>query len=360
MNISIDSNKKHNYESEEKLKIHNNINNNKQNSERTKEYKNEINNINIIKNINNEEFDESRLSLNKNLINNIKNNSSNINFIEPEKKFEKNENAQNVLKAEILFLLNIITETNYSDILDKIRKNILRINDDEELINNENIFKDIIFNKLFKESKFKKLYSKLIKDLNDNISQALKEQKNIKNNKEKNIKYIINEECVNLLNKFKNLQNDDGLNDYNSEEFFLLRKKLRDYTLIIYELINVGLLKQQFGVNIIEQFYKKCKEINIKISYKIIYLDACILLYDKCIEDIFKSNNKKLIQCLNNFIDNLSNDDNQDLPHYLRYKIINSSAKAKIINEKEIEKSNKSLDIFDKVLEEDNNSRRFK
>ena len=353
-NISVDSYKKQLYESEEKLKIYNNINNNEHN-ENSKEFKNVINNINIIKDINNDESDERHLSLNKNLLNNNKYNSPNIKLIQSEKK-EQNENTKNSYKSEILYLLNIITVTNYTNILDKLMKNIIKVDGDDELINNENIFKDIIFNKLFKESKYIKLYSKLIKDLNDNISQTLKEQGNTKNNKEKSVKSIINEGCVNILNKFKNSQDDNYLDNYNSEKYFLERGILRNYTLFIYEFINIGLLKQQFGVNIIEQFYKKTKEINIKRIYKTLYLDACILLYDKIMEDIFKCNNKKLIQCLNNFIDHLSNDDNQDLPNYLRYKIINSVEKKKKMNEKEIEKiekSNKSIDLFDKILEEE-------
>mgnify|MGYP007101870454 CR=1 FL=1 len=348
--ISVDTYKKHFYESEEKLKLYNNINDNETNNERANESKNIINNINIIKDINNDESDENNLSINKNLLKNYKINSPNIKINQSHNK-EKEENTQNSYKYEIIYLLNIITETNYSNILDKLTKN----NGNDEFINNENIFKDIIFNKLFNESKFIKLYSKLIKDLNDNISQILKEQKNNKNNKEKSIKSIINEECINLLNKFKNSQNENDLNDYNSENYFLQREKLRNYVSFIYEFINAGLLKQQFGVNIIEQFYKKSKEINIKFIYKTLYLDACILLYDKIMEDIFKSNNKKLIQCLNNFIDNLSNDDNKELPDYLRFKIINAAERKKKINDKEIEKSNKSLDLFDKILEEEVN-----
>ena len=89
------------------------------------------------------------------------------------------------------------------------------------------------------------------------------------------------------------------------------------------------MLKPQFGTNIIEQFYKKIRENIINIIYKTLYLDSCIILFDKLVEDIFKDQNNKLIQCLNNFIDNLSKEDNQEFPDYLKYKIINSIEKGK-------------------------------
>ena len=71
----------------------------------------------------------------------------------------------------------------------------------------------------------------------------------------------------------------------------LSHDKMRNYVSFIYELINIGILKQQFGTNIIEQFYKKRKDPELNIILKSIYLDADIILFDT----------NKLIAILANF-----------------------------------------------------------
>ena len=285
-----------------------------------------INNINIIKN---ESFDSDNLSLNKNSI-----------------------------KSDILYLLNIITEGNYSNILDKLSHVILYKNENEnnnsdEIINIEKIFDKIIFNKIFSEDKFIKLYSKLIIDLTENISFKFKEIKNIKINKEGTLKFIIKEECISILNQFKNIPTDVNLNSYDSEHYNIYKQKMRNYVSFIYEIINLGYLKQQFGINIIEQFHKICKEGNLNIVFKNLYLDVCIFLFDKLMKDIIKANNKKLILNLNNFVDDLRKSDHQGFQNYLRYKIINSIEKWTNLNKKENIESMKVQDLYNKALEEE-------
>ena len=329
IDMSIDSIKEHNFETEQKLNTnYNRVNIQESNNINQEEENKIITNINIIKNIEVEKSKENSLP--------FKNNT-----------FKK----QKSIKSEMIYLLNIITEVNFSDILDKLSQIILEKENNDDILNKEYIFKDIIFKKLFSEEKFVKLYSKLIKDLNENILKKLKEQKNSKNIKEITLKYIINEECINLLNNYKN--NNQTINDYNSENYYFFRKNIREYVSFIYELINIGILKQQFGTNIIEQFYKKRKDPELNIILKSLYLDADIILFDKLMEDIYKSENQKLIQCLNNFVDNLSKDNNNELPNYIRFKILNSIEKKKNIYDKKFEKTYNSLDLFDKVLEEE-------
>ena len=290
----------------------------------------QINNINKIKN---QSFDSSNLPLNK-----------------------------NVFKSDVLYYLNIISEGNYSHTLDKlahciIYKNESEINSNNEIINIKKNFKEIIFNKIFSENKFLKLYSKLIKDLAENISNKIKEMKNIKINKEGTLKFIIKEECISILNKFKNIPQEIDLYDYDSDDFKIYKQKMRNYVTFIYELINVGFLKQQFGINIIEQFNKICKEDYLNVVYKNLYLDICIFLFDKLMKEIIKENNKKLIQCLNNFIDDLSKIEHQDFQNYLRYKIINSTEKWTNLNKKENLELMKVQDLYDKALEEEMNNK---
>ena len=186
---------------------------------------------------------------------------------------------ENIIKHDMIYLLNIITEENYPDILNKITDIILyknnNINDNEVILKNEHIFKDIIFNKIFMEIIYISLYAKLCYDLNNNISNALIEQKNIKNNKERNLKFIINEECITFLNKYKNISKEyNYITDKESDEYIELRQNIIGYVIFIYELIDLEILKQQFGFNILEQFYKKYIDNEVGVIFQDIYLEA--------------------------------------------------------------------------------------
>ena len=300
----------------------------------------------------NQEYKEEKINNNQNTANINKNNSikEENNIIVNENKtkdkviiLEKNSYLENIteyqsnnqIKHELIYLLNILTEDNYPDILNKITNIILyqnnNINNNEIIIKNEHIFKDIIFKKTL-EIFYIYLYAKLCYDLNNNISNALIEQKNIKNNKERNLKFIINEECIIFVNKYKKISLDyNYIIDKKSDEYILLKNKIIGYVIFVFELIDLELLKQQFGFYILEQFYKKYIDNEVKVLFKDIYLEACIVLLNKLGKNIFEKNNKKLIQNLNNFIknniSNLINKDenknNNEIPNYLKYKIIN-------------------------------------
>ena len=259
--------------------------------------------------------------------------------------------SNNCIKYNIIYLLNIIIEENYSNILNKIKEIILYqnnninniydinninninnlsqkdLNNNEDIIKNEHIFKDIIFEKGIMETIYTYLYAKLCNDLNNIISNTFKEQKNLKNNKERNLKYIISEECIILLNKYKNISKEHDITNIESDKYILLRKKMIGYAIFAYELINLELLKQQFGLNILEQFYKKYIDNDVNNIYKNLYLETCIVLLNKLGKIIFDKNNNKLIPNLNNYINNLSNiinmSDIYSIPSHLKYKIIN-------------------------------------
>ena len=247
--------------------------------------------------------------------------------------------SKNRIKYDILNLLNIITEEIYYNIYNRIAEIILydnnekegfsteRLNNNENIIKNEHIFKEIIFKKGTSEIKYSSLYAELCHDLDIKINSALIEQRNTKNNKEKKLKYIINEECINLMHKYKENSKDIiNISNKESDEFFLLKKNLIGYVSFIYELINKKVLKQQFGYNLLEQFFKKYNDKEMNDIIKILYLEVCIILLDKLGKIVYEKNNRKYIQNLNNFINNnliniINNNDN--IPSYLKYRIIN-------------------------------------
>ena len=260
--------------------------------------------------------------------------------------------SKNSVKHNIIFLLNIITDENYSNIINQITDIILyknnknsdninnkllsrNLNEKEILLKNEHIFKDIIIKKATTENKYLLLYVKICNDLNNNISNALIEQKNIRNNKERNLKFIINEECILLINKYKKISKEyNNITNKENNDYIQLRTTVIEYVNFVYELINFDLIKQQFGFYIIEQFYKKYIDNEVKNIFKALYLEACITLLNKLGKNIIEKNNKKLIQNINSFISNnlspLINDNNEtNIPSSLKYKIINVIKKNK-------------------------------
>ena len=258
-----------------------------------------------------------------------------IKYLESLKEYQLN----NRVKCDIINLLNIITEENYYNIFNKIADIMLyqnnnknsnlidKLNNNEDIINNKHIFKEIIFYKAMSETKFTPIYAELCNDLDTKITNSYIDQKNTKNSKNKKLKYIINEECINLLYKYKDISKDiiNKLNEEN-DEYFLFKKNLIGYVSFVYELINKKVLKQQFGYNLLEQFFKKYKDNSLNEIIKNLYLETCVILIKKLGKIVLEKNNQKYIQNLNNFINNnLSKiiENNDNIPNYLRYKIIN-------------------------------------
>ena len=233
-----------------------------------------------------------------------KNSSSNNNSNESEDfdnylKIIKKNKFNNILKGDIIFLLNIISIRNYSIVLKQLIQLILynitkskekntiinkSLKSNEDIIYNEHLFVNLIFKQINKGLKYVCIYSQLCSDLNENIINDLSEQRNIKNNKERNLKLIINDECIKYLNNFKQ-EEIIILNGKENNGFNFFKKKIIYFVNFIYELISVEILKQQFGFYVIEQLDKLFNKDNdgnkLYDSIKIIYLESIIELSNK-------------------------------------------------------------------------------
>ena len=137
IDMSIDSIKEHNFETEQKLNNYNRINIQESNNINQEEENKIITNINIIKNIEDEKSKENSLP--------FKNNT-----------FKK----QKSIKSEMIYLLNIITEVNFSNILDKLTQIILEKENNDDILNKEYIFLFLLLT-IFSLFKFK-IFSVLI------------------------------------------------------------------------------------------------------------------------------------------------------------------------------------------------------
>ena len=246
----------------------------------------------------------------------------------------------NIIKHDIIYLLNILVEKNYLDVFNELTKIILYknknntysdnniLNKNNDIIENEHIFKNILFKKATTEIKYIVLYAKLCNDLNNNISNELSDQKNMKNNKERNLKLIISEECLSFINNLKTIEKNN-ITDKENNKYIFLSKKVKGYVIFVFELINLEILKQQFGFYILEQFYKIYNDNISNNLIRDLFLESIIILINKLGKLVLEKNNKKLIQNINNYINsnlnNIINNENinSTIPNYLKYKIIN-------------------------------------
>ena len=301
----------------------------------------------IIKNNNNDNKNNSNKT--------DKNGSSHNNSNESEEfdnylKIIKKNKFNNILKGDITFLLNIISVDNYSIVLNQLIQLILykmskskdkntiinkSLKNNEDIIYNEHLFINLIFNQITKGIKYVCIYSKLCSDLNENIINDLSEQKNIKNNKERNLKLIINDECIKYLNNFKQ-EEIIILNDKENNDIYFFKKKIIYFVNFIYELINVEILKQQFGLFVIEQLDKLYNKDNAQNKFydsiKFIYLEGIIELSNKLGKLFYEKDNQKLSQNINNYIQNnlavlIDNKNQNNIPSNLKYKIMNLISK---------------------------------
>ena len=247
------------------------------------------------------------------------------NILEPDENYYINEinknQPKNNFKLDIMNLLNALTIKTFDNIFSKILYLLLINKQNNNLfIENEKNLLKIIFSKASNEYCYGFIYAKLCSELNIKLLNEFIDTKNDKNNKERNIKFLINEESNNVFNKFKNMKTND---------LILNKNKFLGYINFISELIIIELLKQQFIFYIFDQMYQKYLENKTEV----IYLEGCIELINNTGKNIIeKENNTKNINNLNKYLNEtfpnlLSN--KASLPSNIKYKIINLLEKNK-------------------------------
>ena len=294
-----------------------------------------------------------------------KNNSSNSEEFDNYLKIIKKNKSNDILNKDLTFLLNIISKGNYYFCLKQITQIILyditksknpnlstskKLKNNNDIIFNEHLFINIIFKQIAKGTKCICIYSELCADLNQNILKDLSEQKNMKNNKERNLKIIINEKCIEIINGLKK-EELDLMNIKDSFEIYTFKCKIKGFVTFVIELIKIEILKLQFGLYVLEQLYKLLINENENTNYSIvnIYLEGIIILINKLGKLIFGKNNQKLLQNINNYIVNnllpiLDDKKSQkNIQTCLKYKIINLISK----------KENQWIDTLYDIYEEE-------
>ena len=257
------------------------------------------------------------------------------------------------LKHEIIEILNTLTVDNYKNILKKIiemlylsenteNNNKFELKKPEYLLHNQFIFVEIILDKATIEKGYVVLYAKLCADLFIELIKLIKEYNNpeIENQliNGENLKTIITsecrqrfDECISITTLSKKLDDEEK-----NEIFIIFKKKFLGNMNFIAELINVKILSQTKGFEFLDILYKRYKEIKNNEKIKFLNLEGAVTLLTKFGRIIMERKNPKHIQNLDNYIkDNMlpiisnNNEENKNLPNYLKFKIINLIEKKK-------------------------------
>ena len=247
------------------------------------------------------------------------------NIVEPDENYfitEINKNQpKNSFEFEIMNLLNALTNETFDNIFSQILHLLLINKQNINLfIENEKILLKIIFSKASNEYCYGFIYAKLCSILNTQLINEFLDTKNSKNNKERTIKFLVNEESNNVFNSYKNMQIND---------LVLNKNKFLGYLNFISELMIIELIRQQFIFYIFDQMYQKY----IENETEVIYLEGCIELINNAGKYIIeKENNTKYISNLNKYFNEtfpnlISN--KISLPNNIKYKIINLLEKNK-------------------------------
>ena len=268
-------------------------------------------------NKNNLNYDESNIKKNKNK-------SKNKN--EKEEKLNLNRQKENI-KNEIIYLLNILTSKNILSVENQLTKliitsnNIFNIENNEynaklflnDIINNENVFIEILINKVFSENKYITVYSKLCADLcnkylntiNEVIINKCIDAKNKDNfNIIKSLKLKLKEECI---DKFKQLINDD-INEENKQKIFYLIE-------FIYQSMENEIIDIKICLEILNKLFNEYDSSNNKYHYLDIIIEFLFKL-DKI--DNFKDETQ-IIEKVSDIINSIDNE--ESIPSYLISKI---------------------------------------
>ena len=264
-------------------------------------------------------------------ITNLENNKISLNLDSEIKENNSNEKEEQIetnnIKNDFIYLLNILTSKNILSIENQLTKliitsnyafNILNNENNAKLflndiIKNENIFIEVLMDKVISENKFNELYSKLCFDLYNKYLNSINEiiiMKFIDKNNNKDdyniiekLKIKLNENCISKFEDILNLE----INDVNKQKLFYLID-------FICQLLDYKIIEIETCLSIINKLFNQYDK-NINNYY---YLDILIYLILKLENINFEEKNtilKKITYIINNY------DSTNDIPNYLKFRI---------------------------------------
>ena len=299
--------------------------------------KNKIDNKNqtpkIAKNNKSKEKNIKSEKINKNELNlNIDNNHKLKN--EPKIVKYKIKTEKNNIKNEVIYLLNILVQKNILSIENQITKLIItsshlfniQKNEDNaklflnDIIKNENVFVDILLNKVIIENKFNEIYTKLCSDLCNKYLNSINEiiiNKFLdnKNNKEKyniitNLILKLNEKCI---MKLQYILTQDINNESKQKIIYLIN--------FICQAFDYGIIHQETCLAIIYNLFNEFDNNNyLEKKYQYFDLILYLMIKLKKIDDI-KDKNKILEKIIKIINTDINSNNNLNIPNILKIRI---------------------------------------
>ena len=248
--------------------------------------------------------------------------------------------SKNNYKYEIIENLNILTVDNYNEIFNKLSNIVFEINNfknvsAEILLDNQFRFSEIIIEKAILEKGYVKLYAKICYDLFIVLNKYLQINSNPNNTilkNSENLESLLISQCKQKFNDYQYNKNND------TEENFLIKKKFLGTVNFICELIDVKLFSQKIGFEFLDILYKnyknECNELNYDEKNKNLNLEGCITLLNKFGKIVFEEKNEKFLENLDYYMKEciipiIKNNNDKNIPDYIKYKIINLIEKQK-------------------------------
>ena len=240
-------------------------------------------------------------------------------------------------KYEIIEILNTITVDNYDEILNKLCILIFEVDNKNYnnitikpavLLENQYRFVVIIIDKAIMEKGYVKLYAMLCYDLFVILNQIVDNYLDLDIKKQlytgENLKSLLIGECKQRFIDYQ-YSNQEEESDYDTA--LLIKKKFLGNINFIVELISVKLFSQKIGFDFLEILYRNYKEKEEVDNNKYLNLEGIITLLNKFGKIIFERKNEKFVQnlnnCMNDYIIPLIEENDNRIPSYLKYKIIN-------------------------------------
>ena len=190
------------------------------------------------------------------------------------------------------------------------------------------------------EKGYVKLYAKICFDLYLVFNKLIDEYPNNKLIDSENLQSLLISECKQRFNDYQynnNIINNKLVNNNDiSEENFLIKKKFLGNINFITELIDVKLFSQKIGFDFLDILYKNYKNYSNDLEQeknKNLNLEGIITLLNKFGKIVFEEKNEKFLQDLDYYMKEciipIINNNDKNIPEYLKYKIINLVEKQK-------------------------------
>ena len=239
------------------------------------------------------------------------------------------------IKFDLTELLNILTVDNYEEIKNLIYDKI------SSIIEYQDKFLDVLFQKAINEKTFVNLYAKLCKELDNSLPQRMENKQNDGKTNKKNPS-VFRSKLLDKCREIFKIDNNTKINEYIKETDPYEREiKLKKFILgnvnFIGELIRNKILSRKNVYGCINNLFKRFEKEGGDRQLKLINLEGIVILIDKfgtlMNSQLIKINEIELRDFekkIDDYIEKLELiQSKENIPGFIKYKIINLIEKKK-------------------------------